>query len=226
MSSYYFGGKVAACAQAEAILAGEAGSLVWMSNDCLFLQPPELLQLDKSCDAALRPVHIRNIGLLSGQEPDPFWRKIYERVGLNKEPLPVEAFIGKESLQAYFNSHIFAVNPYLGLMGRWYALFEGLLLDEAFQGSACEDTLNKVFLHQAILSALLAQELGEDRIRILPPVYSYPYNLQEQVPPERRARRMDDLVCLAHEYRSLDPEQIIDIEISETLRSWLKETGL
>ena len=34
-------------------------------------------------------------------------------------------------------------------------------------------------------------------------------------------RSLDDLVCIYHEGRSLDPEEITDIEVGRQLRSWL-----
>ena len=91
----------------------------------------------------------------------------------------------------------------------------------AFQSNACQDELYRIFLHQAVLSALTVTLLGPDRIRLLPPDYSYPYNLHSSVPPERRARALNDLVCIAYEDRPLDPRVVSDIQIDEPLRSWL-----
>ena len=60
---YDFGDKVCACAQAEAMATG-VQSLVWADPGVLFLQPPRLYDLDTSADAAVRPVHIKNVGYL------------------------------------------------------------------------------------------------------------------------------------------------------------------
>jgi hypothetical protein len=63
--------------------------------------------------------------------------------------------------------------------------------------------------------------LDPERIRMLPPDYSYPYNLHQVVPPDRRALALNDLVSIAYEDRSLDPDVVDDIAIHEPLRSWL-----
>ena len=61
---YDFGDKVYACAQAEAMAAG-VQSLIWADSGVLFIQPPRLYDLGASFDAAVRPVHIKNVGLLA-----------------------------------------------------------------------------------------------------------------------------------------------------------------
>ena len=73
----------------------------------------------------------------------------------------------------------------------------------------------------ALLSALLMKELDPSRLRMLPPAYNYPLNLQARVPVERWARALNDVVTFAYEERSLDPAKITDIGIEEPLRSWL-----
>jgi hypothetical protein len=129
--------------------------------------------------------------------------------------------VGAQRIRAYFNSHTFAIRPATGLLSRWLDDFEALVGDEDYQARACEDQLHQVFLHQAILSALLATQIEPQRLRILPPTYSYPYNLHASVPPARRAETLNELVCVAYETRSVDPDVVDDIEIAEPLRSWL-----
>jgi hypothetical protein len=218
---YGFAGKVYACAQAEALAGPEVRSLVWLSPDCLVIQPPLLFDLTASFDAAVRPVHIRNVGLGATQPVDDFWGKVYQSVGVGDVQTSVESFVDAQRIRAYFNSHAFAVNPSQGLCRRWFACFESLVCDRSFQAGACRDERHRIFLHQAVLSALLATALDPQRLCLLPPDYGYPYNLHQDVPPERRARALDDLVCIAYEGRSLDPAVVDDVEINEPLRSWL-----
>jgi len=96
-----------------------------------------------------------------------------------------------------------------------------LVCDQAFQLDACQDERHQIFLHQAILSALIVTHLDPERVRTLPPDYSYPYNLHQSVPLDRRALALNDLVCIAYEDRSLDPHVVHDIAVDEPLRSWL-----
>jgi hypothetical protein len=219
---YYFSAMVYACAQAESMASAQVTSLVWVSPGCLFLQPPWLFDLGEDWDAAVRPVHIRNVGLPLESAPDAFWRGVYAALGVDGVHLGVESFVDAQVLNAYFNSHAFSVRPALGLMKRWQKLFTALVSDDTYQSAACQDQPHKIFLFQAILSTLLATTIPIQRLRLLPPDYNYPYNLQAEIPPERRATCLESLTCLAYEDRNLDPDQIEDISIQPPLRAWLK----
>lgn len=222
LGGYLFSGKVSACARAEELAAGTVDSLVWLIPECLILRPPVLLELPDSLTAAVRPVHIKNIGLPAESAPDVFWEGIFGAVGEPDPSFTVESFVESERIRPYFNSAAFSVRPAAGLMRRWLELFEGLVNDAAFQVAACGDERHRIFLHQAVLSTLIATSVDRTGIRELPPDYGYPYNLHDSVPAEKRARVLDDLVCAIYEHRSVDPDSVTDIEMREPLRSWLR----
>jgi hypothetical protein len=222
VAAYWFGGKVLACARAEELAGKELTSLIWLDPFCIVLQPPVLFDLGTGCDAAVRPVHVRNVGLPPSAPLDAFWRGVYAECGLDDVSMVVSSFVEDEPLRAYFNSHGLSVRPGLGLFRRWSEHFVRLVRDEAFQATACADERHRVFLFQAVLSTLLAGTLDRERIRFLPWPYNYPYHLQQQVPPQRRARALNDLVCLGIDAHDLDPDTATDIEIREPLRSWLR----
>jgi len=81
--------------------------------------------------------------------------------------------------------------------------------------------LHRIFLHQAIFSALIAAAVPLERLRILPPEYNYPYNLHASLLPEQRVRAFNDLVTFTYENRTIDPAGLADIAVDEPLRSWL-----
>jgi len=218
---YWFADKVYVCARAEELAAPEVQSLIWFSPDCLIIKPPLLFDLGPSLDAAMRPVHIRNIGLPARDPVDDFWKKIYETVGVEDMETTVESFVDQERIRAYFNSHAFAVNPSKGVLRRWFTCFESLVCDKQFQSGPCRDKRHQIFLHQAVLSALIVALLDPQRVRSLPPQYNYPYNLHQSVSTDRRALALNDLVCIAYEDRRLDPSVMDDITIKDPLRSWL-----
>jgi len=215
----YFAEKVYACLHAEVWAAEKFRSLVWVSPDYLVINPPKLFDLGKNFDIAVRPAHVMNVGLKADADLDDYWRKIYDVVEVGDLKSTVKTFIGDESIWTYYNSHAFAVNPAKGLLRRWYDCFEKLASDEEFKEMITHD--QKVFLHQAVLSALIANYPNQERIRVLPPSYSYPYNLHDRVPPVRRAKSLNELVSIAYEDRSLDPRMVRDIEIFDPLRSGL-----
>jgi hypothetical protein len=218
---YRFASKVYTCARAEEMAGPEVRSLVWISPDCLVLRPPVLFDLGPEFDAAVRPVHIRNVGLPAKDSVDGFWSRIYEETGVEDISSTVVSFVDQERIRAYFNSHALSVDPSRNLFRKWLEHFKSLVRDEEFQANACRDELHRIFLHQAVLSVLLATELDPERIRVLPPEYIYPYNLHSRVPEDRRADVLNDLVCIAYEDRSLHPDEVDDIRIDEPIRSWL-----
>lgn len=218
---YWFASKVYACAQAEEMAGAEVRSLIWLSSDCLIIKPPILFDLGSSFDVAVRPVHIRNIGLLATEPLDGYWKKVYEIAGVNDVEAAVESFVDSQHIRAYFNSHALAVNPSKRLFRQWFECFRALVCDLEFQSSYCQDDLHQIFLHQAILSALITTTTDSARTCTLPPDYSYPYNLHGSIPLDRRASALNDSVCITYEDRSLDPGVVDDISIHEPLRSWL-----
>jgi len=222
LEGYPLAAKVYACARAED-RARESGarSLIWIDRCCLVVNPPVLFDLGGRFDAAARPVHHRNVGLPAGGALDEYWREVYGAVGIRDTSAVVESFVEAERIRAYFNTHAFAVDPGKGLFREWYEAFRGLVGNEDFQSGPCRDESHQIFLHQAVLSALLAAALDWQRIRILPPEYNYPYNLHESVPAARRARALNDLATVVYEGRSLDPGVVGDIELREPLSSWL-----
>ena len=221
VGQYTLDSKVYTCAAAEDLLEDSCESMIWISPDCMIVNTPILFQLGDDCDAALRPVHITNIGSLAEGPADAFWEGVFQAAGVDDLNVTVESFIDCRILRAYYNTHAFSVSPSLGLMREWKQLFIELASSRKFQRSCCADDLHKVFLHQAVFSVLLADRIGRDRIRMLPEEYSYPYNLHNMVPRDRKSATLNELVCIACEDRSLDPELMDDIIVEEPLLAWL-----
>jgi hypothetical protein len=194
-----------------------------MATDCLIVQPPELLTLDPEFDIAVRPVHHRNIGLKANAPHDAYRSRVYAELGIDDVPLITRSFVEQQPLSAYFNTHELDVNPALGICRRWRDTFEVLAGDRAFQSGACSDIPHRIFLHQAPFSPIVATATPEARICILPPTYSYPYNLHDDVPAARRPASLNDLVSIAYEDRSLAPDALNDTAVREPLRTWLAE---
>lgn len=221
IQAYPLGPKVYACARAEETAAGRFTSMIFAMPECLFIRPPILFDLGPDHDAAVRPVHHTNVGLPVAAPLNPFWERIYREVGVPDVDFTAFSFVEGEPLRAYFNTATFALKTSLGLCRRWLESFEALIDDPEYQAGACLDLQHRIFLHQALLSTMLVSALDSRRIRVLPPDYGYPYNLQDSVPNDRRARVLNDLAHVIYEERSMDPAGMNDIEIREPLRSWL-----
>lgn len=216
-----FGEKVAACAQAEQLTGRQVRSLVWIDPACLIVQPPRLFCLEADKQAAFRPVHIRNVGLPPAEPLDTFWKGIHQTVGVEDTSTTVTSFVDGQVLRTYFNTHAFSIDPRLGLLERWSALLQNLAGDADFMTSACSDDRHRIFLFQALLSTLVAASLDHEQVRILPPTYNYPYHLHHQVPPPKRPARLNDLVCVTYEDRSIHPDMLSGIGVEDPLKKWL-----
>lgn len=216
-----FAEKVAACARAEQRIPAGTTSLVWIDPGCLVVQPPLGFALGSDCDAAFRPVHVRNVGLPPSEPLDPFWQGICRLVGVDDIHSTVTSFVDGQVLRSYFNSHAFAINPALGLLRGWQERFQLLSGDQSFQAAACADDLHQVFLFQALLSALVVRSIEPARLRLLPPTYNYPCHLHPRVPPDRRINALNDMVCFT--YEDLDPGSLAGFEVHHPLRAWLAE---
>ena len=221
---YAFAEKVYACAVAEEMAGPEVRSLVWLSLDCLIVSPPVLFDLGPApgiarADAAFRPVHHQNVGSPAHEPPDGFWQGIYRALGVSEMPHTVESFADAQTLRPYFNTHCFALNPATRLGQSWWEHFKALASDRAFQAGPCRDQVHQIFLHQAILSTLVAKQIDWGQVRLLPPEYNYPLNLLGEMPPELRAPTLNSLVNAVYE-EAFPWDQI---EVQEPLISWLRE---
>jgi hypothetical protein len=221
---YPFAEKVYACAKAEKMAGPDLRSLVMLSLDCLVVNPPLLFDLRSMpgvgpADAAFRPVHHRNVGSPAGEPTDDYWRGIYRALELEDMPHTIESFADRQTLRPYFNTHCFAFNPATGLGQAWWAHFRAMVTDQAFQAGSCRDELHQIFLHQAILSTLVAKQLPWERVRLLPPEYNYPLNLLNKMPADRRAHKLNKLVNAVYE----DTFPWGSIEIEQPLHAWLRE---
>lgn len=225
LDGYPFARKVTACARAEEMASGEDRSLVWLSPQCLFVDSPQLLGLRSGIGAAFRPVHIRNVGSRAAEPLDGFWRAVYRVVGLDGAPWTVESLVDSEVIRPYYNTHLFSVDPSAGLLRTWLERFRSMVADRAFQEGPCADGLRKVFLHQAVLSALVSKVFGRERIRELPLEYSYPLHLHSKVPPALRPRVLNELVCPVYEGAYEHPATLGGLDALEPLASWLVEHG-
>lgn len=221
VAQYEYGDKVYACMVAEESAPAHVESLIYLTADSLILRPPDLFGLEASWDAAVRPVHIRNVGLGAHDAPDEFWGGVYRAVGVDDVARTVVSYVDQEHIRAYFNSAAFAVRPGTGAFRKWFECFETLVTDPDFQAGPCADERHRIFLHQAVLSTIIATSLDARRVRVLPDTYGYPYNLHGDVAPERRAAALDDLVCAIYHDRPIDPREIDDIRIGASLRAWL-----
>ena len=218
--------KVFAAAQVEALVAKSAGTLVWLDPETLVLSPPDALRLGRSEAAAVRPVFLRNsVGLPPDAPFDPFWERVLREAGATAASAPVvTTFVEDEAIRFYVNCGVFAVRPARGICRDWARAFGAVGNDAAFLRSAAPDRLHRIFLHQAVFSAVLLARTTTAERRTLDDTVGYPLNLHERVPAGRRLERLGDAPVVIHEdllERRPDWSSLLPIDTERA--AWLDE---
>jgi hypothetical protein len=223
--SFPFADKVFACAQVEEMVEKEADWLVWLNPESLVLKEPALLAASPSIGALVRPVHIKNVGVGETEKADFFWKTIFAAAATQESSVwAVESSVDRQRLKAYFNSGFMGFRPSIGIYRAWKRAFEELLVNENLLARLCPDDAHKIFLHQALMSAITVSKLREEDIQVLPPEYGYPLLLHSSIPPDRRASNLGGLVTVIHDGRLA--QLLAGIEVETQLKKWLRERGV
>jgi glyoxylase-like metal-dependent hydrolase (beta-lactamase superfamily II) len=217
--------KAYAAARAEALVADSADTLIWLDAEIVVLGPPSPLLLDADHAVAMRPVYLRNaIGIAPDQPADAFWAAILTDNGLQATQMPVvETEVDTQKVRGYFNCGAIAVRPSLGLFREWARQMSARLADADYQRRACADGLHRVFLHQAVLSAIIVARTSPEQWRWLPRECGYPLHLHAQMPADQRVTRLADLSVVLHENAIDQPGAFDGIEVNAELRAFLDE---
>lgn len=197
-AGYFFRAKICAWAMAEE-LSCQSRTLAWIDPYCLVIREPALLKCGKGIAAALRPVHVRNIGQPINGEIEGFWKGIYAQC---KTPIwndSVVSFVDEKSLLPYFNSHCFSLDPRRKILTRTKKNLEALANNSVFMESFCNDQLHRIFLFQAVLSATITSQVVYQSIRILPADYGYPFHLQDKIKAEKQITKMENMTIMVYE---------------------------
>lgn len=220
-----FAAKAYAAATVERLVPG-AETLAWMDPESLVLGPPRALDLGPAAAVALRPVFLVNaVGQAEGTPVDGYWARLYREAGVDGAAVPaVESFVDEHRIRFYVNCGVIAWCPGRGIAREWARALSAVLADEAYRRTYCADVRHRVFLHQAVLSAVLLARTTPAERRWLPPDHGYPLGLHERVPAAKRARRLEDLACLIYDTLwDEQPDWLDRVPVEDPLRSWLAE---
>ncbi len=223
LRAFPFSDKVYACAQVEELVAQKTDWLVWLNPDCLILAEPRALAADAATWAALRPVHIQNIGAPVDAPVPEYWQRIYAAAGVDAaKAWAVESYVDRQSIRAYFNSGCMAFAPDKGILRAWRDVYEKLLADPASRAFYTSDRSYAIFCHQAVLSAVVVAMAGRERVNLLPPSYGYPLPLQDQAGFANRMTSLWDIVIAI----GGTPESLRKIEITHLYQRWIETNVL
>lgn len=221
-ASFPFTGRLLAAAEAEALANRESTLLICMDSASLVLKDPTPLLLPPGKSLGARPVDHANVGSPWEAPADDFWRLVYQRCDVDPAHLfPVAASSDGQPLRAYYNAGLLVLRPAAGLMGAWRQQFASGCRDVTFAPLYGRDPRYRLFVHQAVLSAVIVRRLGRDGVLDLPPTVNYPLHLHGQFRADRKASQLDDLVTVRYEQLLDDPSWARSIPMSQGLRDWL-----
>ncbi|HPH97318.1 MAG TPA: hypothetical protein PKW33_20575 [Anaerolineaceae bacterium] len=170
-----FGGKVFAAAAAEARAEGRCQTLVWMDSDTLFAGDPSPLALKPGCALACRPVMLKNISSLAAEPVNPFWQALFAACATPLENLPPCAtLVDGVPIRPQYNAGLLALRPERGLLRAWCGHFARLYPDPVFAPFYEQHRLYRIFIHQAVLAAVLLARLKADEISDPGPRFNHP----------------------------------------------------
>jgi len=176
--------KVSVSAWAERELAHE--TLVFTDSDTVFTgEPAELAEGDWV--AAVRPVDRRIAGSRGKGKGEPYWRRMYDLLGVENEPY-VRTTVGQMEIRAYWNSGLVGARRSAGLFTAWEDALTRLYDAEVVAKRWPH------FMDQLSLAAVTADV--HDRVRILSDAYNYPLRHRAALAPAAVELDLDRIVHL------------------------------
>lgn len=193
----------AGAAKAAEIWANVRGceALVWMDQDSYVLREPSEFVLPVGTALAFRPVHHRLIGSLADESPGSFWSTVYAFCGVDLgHVFPVISSIDRQRIRFYPNAGCLSLRPARGILNAWHETLIRVSEHQEFARLMAQDALQGIFLHQALLSAVLLREVPQGAMRELSFVYNYPLHLHGKTPETLRPATVEELVTVRYEH--------------------------
>lgn len=192
--------KAAAASEAERRAEGRADVLVWLDADTVFLAEPSDFLLPPGIALAGRPVHHRLIGSPYDEPPSPLWKSLYQAEDVPESNLyPVVTTVDRQTIRPYFNAGCLVVRPERRVLRTWYTELARLIRDPAVIEESSKVPRGSLFLHQAVLSAVILSRIPREQIAELPFRYNYPLALHRSCPEDLRPDSWNALATLRYD---------------------------
>lgn len=222
---FFFAARVFAAAHAEYEATGTASVLVWMAEDTVVLNEPSAFRLAPDIACGYRPVMHNIIGSLYSRPPDPFWQRLYDRMGVPAEALfAMMTPADRQTIRAYFNAGLVVVRPERGVLQAWAEHFRGLYGDPGIVGATEQDVLKKIFLHQMALVGAILGRLSRAEMVELPASYNYPMFFKEMFGALEAFDSLADVVTMRYDvyFRNPAPDWHTRLKGPPDTIAWLK----
>lgn len=223
-----FAAKVFACGAAERLLADQASVLLYFDTEMICFSSFEKLLPPDDRLVAVRPVMLLNrVGQTPDQPVSDYWSPIYAEAGLDASAVPtIRAYVDEKAIRFYINCEVMAVRPEVGIFRGWEEAFQKRVEDPEYLSTVCADPLRRIFLHQAVLSAVLLAKAGPDRIYWIPDKYVYSAHLHEKTPAAKKVARLNEAPVAGYDLQYAgDPALLTLVPVDEPYRSWIVKTA-
>ena len=219
-----FAAKSVIAGMAEELVEDSTEQLIWMDRDGLIIQEPSELILPAGKMLAYRPVDHQNIGSAIDKPLNPFWQTVYSKTGVSEEMVfPIQTSVEGLALRPYINAGMLVVRPKAGLLRRWGESFQAHYQTDELKPFYEEHIRYKIFVHQAILSAVLTKELPREAWYELPYRVNYPLHMHKDYPTDRKVKDINELITCRYDMFFESEEWTKLIGLGEPFGSWLLE---
>ena len=210
-----------AAANIEKQSQNQTERLVFMDRDTILLQEPVEFSISDNKALGYRPVHHKLIGPAWDEPLDSFWQLVYEVCDVPDDNVfPMMTHTG-EQIRPYFNAGMFILRPERGLLAQWQDMFLNWYQQPQFKAYYEKDQLYAIFIHQAIFTGILLQNLKPEEMVELSPKINYPLHLHSEIPANQRPTTINELVTVRYESIFDDPGWE-KLPITKPLKSWLE----
>ncbi len=225
IANFSFIDHVYAAAKAEEMAVNKTDNLVFLGTNTLFFDSPEKFLLEDGISLGYRPVHHKLIGSLYDEPIDYFWSLIYQKCNVKEENVfPMQTHIDGQILRPYISSGCLVVNPKRGFFKVWWEKYKIIHKEPVFKEFYEKYDLYLIFIHQAVLSAVMLSELDKSEIKELPFEYNYPINLYHESLDEFKPKNFDNIITARYYLEKIiDEDEFNKIPFNEPLRSWLEK---
>jgi len=212
--------KTMAAGQIENFCMTYYERICWLDVDSVILNLSESC-LDYNKILACRPVDLKLIGCPYGKGLDSFWKDIFDFTeSSDKNLYEIETTVDQAKIYSYFNAGMLIVDPKYRLLSLWSDNFREIALNSKWEVYFAQNSLYKIFLHQAVLTASIISELSRDDIQILDYHVNYSLRNHENYPDYKKVKVLDDLISFRlDDY--LQKHDFSEFEICAELKSWI-----
>ena len=166
-----------AASYGEKILESECEYIIYLDADSILLKPIDFSIFSNIQKIGIRPVDVRNIGNLYGEDLIEIWNYVFKVMNIDKNYLwDIKTTITNENIYPYFNSGFIIEKQGTKLFDLWAEKSSSLSKDDNFRNILKNNKLADLALDQIIIASVLISSYGKDRIKILPYNYNFPFN--------------------------------------------------